>query len=608
MPDRRRTAYAHPGSALSTTTTTTQTRASLVGLDLATTEAIEQENQYRGTSATWDAFFLQFGEVIFRTYGSVLPNIIPELVLAFGVGWVAYFFASDANLSSNGHQLFGFLLGFLIVFRTQAGFNLYLEGLQHLGAVVSATHTLAAEVLACAAARVEDDKPLYHAEMLDDTLRHMKLLFYSVAEHVRSNDAMADWEGARKMVEKHASEEELAELREEFGPPTMTREKHTIPQDVGATFAEEFEHELHAGGTTGPAGTAELGGAGDEKRFWRALRQTTYDGSGTAELSAAELSAADFSALEACAASLGDQSFANRGVRAEPAPASAADGARFNRRTISVEGLAAAASSTIAAAKSTLGAGRTSLSTAKGPTQFAAAASRKVRRKAEASAHDPTNSKPLVVLLWLKHDLRALEACGAVQLSGSIELANAMTAIVDGYKGMCKIDKLVLPLPYCQLLKIFSLFFVFSVPFVLAPTVGLFTPWISLFLAAGYFGLDHVGAELECPYGVDDNDLPLLAIGLDLCKDIDALRRTAMRLIKRRRSAKRTMSPQRRTSRISNAMMPANGHVGGGDAGGATTGPTPVPAEDEAANGIGGATGGPVRLASRMLGGGRHIV
>ena len=77
---------------------------------------------------------------------------------------------------------------------------------------------------------------------------------------------------------------------------------------------------------------------------------------------------------------------------------------------------------------------------------------------------------------------------------------------IQAYLGMNKIDKLILPLPYSQLLKIFSLFFVFTVPFVLAPTVGILTPFVTLFLAMGYFGLDQVGAELERPYGKDHND------------------------------------------------------------------------------------------------------
>ena len=524
-------------------------------MGLPEAEAVEREHTYKGGGVSWDSFFRQFPEVIFRTYGSVLPNIVVELILAFAVGWLAYFVAGDLEVSSSGHQLFGFLLGFLIVFRTQAGFNLYVEGIGCLGNVVGSLHTLAAEVLSSAASRVNDDEPLLHAEVLDDTVRHMKLFYYSVVEHLRSNDSFVDWEGARRMVEKHASEAELAEMREEFGQPTNGRTKHKVPQDVASTFAEEFEEELFA-----------VSAANSADRFWTELRHTAYDASGRTDWTTESfgLSRADIGALEQVAAQLQGADGSRGGVRDRPAsttgfadhPRELATSSplpeRFSRRTASVQALAAAASSKIAtaataataAANSRRGNGRSSLggrASALGTRGSISHGSRKVKRKAEASEHDPTNAKPLAVLMWLKHDLRVLEALGAVEYGTSVEIANAMNMLVDGYKGMCKIDKLVLPLPYCQLLKIFTLFFVFSVPFVLAPTVGLFTPWISLFLAAGYFGLDHVGAELECPYGVDDNDLPLLAIGLDLSQDIDALRRVAMRLIKRRRCAKRSL-------------------------------------------------------------------
>ena len=36
----------------------------------------------------------------------------------------------------------------------------------------------------------------------------------------------------------------------------------------------------------------------------------------------------------------------------------------------------------------------------------------------------------------------------------------------------------------------------------------------------------QLGAELEGPFGTDDNDLPLLLMGAKLCDDLDAILRT----------------------------------------------------------------------------------
>merc|ERR1712216_287235 len=53
--------------------------------------------------------------------------------------------------------------------------------------------------------------------------------------------------------------------------------------------------------------------------------------------------------------------------------------------------------------------------------------------------------------------------------------------------------------------------------------LGPWTPAVSFFAALGFFGLDQVAIQLEDPFGVDDNDFPLLLMGLGLCDDLDAI-------------------------------------------------------------------------------------
>ena len=49
----------------------------------------------------------------------------------------------------------------------------------------------------------------------------------------------------------------------------------------------------------------------------------------------------------------------------------------------------------------------------------------------------------------------------------------------------------------------------------------------------------QVGAELECPFGTDDNDLPLLEMGQDLTNNLDTLVRHTLRATQRRRDERR---------------------------------------------------------------------
>jgi hypothetical protein len=149
---------------------------------------------------------------------------------------------------------------------------------------------------------------------------------------------------------------------------------------------------------------------------------------------------------------------------------------------------------------------------------------------------DPTASKPLWVALQIRRDVQRLGKEGMLNAQQVAALGNnQIPDLIEMYTAMNKVDKMVLPLPYSQLLKLFSIFYVFSVPFVLAPDVGFLTPFITVFLAMGYFGLDQLGAELECPFGKDPNDIPMLTVGSDLCRNLDTLMRLVMREVKESR-------------------------------------------------------------------------
>jgi hypothetical protein len=181
---------------------------------------------------------------------------------------------------------------------------------------------------------------------------------------------------------------------------------------------------------------------------------------------------------------------------------------------------------------------------------------------------------------------------------------------------MHKVDNMVLPLPYCQLLKIVNLAWVFTMPFVLAQEMKEFLPIIMLLASIAFFGLDQVrrtdhasrslrtvpsarrvscvicrtpsvpsalcvtrlrvraalaqvgaelipphpipshpipshpipsqvGAELEGPYGVDDNDFPLLHMGIALVDDLDIMLRNVVRGLVELRAPATSSDPSR---------------------------------------------------------------
>ncbi|MCG8275283.1 bestrophin family ion channel [Stenotrophomonas sp. NLF4-10] len=70
------------------------------------------------------------------------------------------------------------------------------------------------------------------------------------------------------------------------------------------------------------------------------------------------------------------------------------------------------------------------------------------------------------------------------------------------------------PLPFAYTLLLHRCVWLFCVllPFGLAGALGWATPVVSMLLAYAFFGLDQVGEELEEPFGLEANDLPLDAM------------------------------------------------------------------------------------------------
>ena len=60
-------------------------------------------------------------------------------------------------------------------------------------------------------------------------------------------------------------------------------------------------------------------------------------------------------------------------------------------------------------------------------------------------------------------------------------------------------------------------FYCFALPFGLVGTLGWFCPLTVLLVSYAFLGLDALGDEIEDPFGLDPEDLPLLA----LCRTIE---------------------------------------------------------------------------------------
>jgi putative membrane protein len=81
-----------------------------------------------------------------------------------------------------------------------------------------------------------------------------------------------------------------------------------------------------------------------------------------------------------------------------------------------------------------------------------------------------------------------------------------------------------IPFPYTLLLHRTAWLYCFLLPFGLVDSVGFMTPFVVVIVAYTFFGLDALGDEIEEPFGLADNHLPLDA----LCREVEINLREAL--------------------------------------------------------------------------------
>jgi putative membrane protein len=89
---------------------------------------------------------------------------------------------------------------------------------------------------------------------------------------------------------------------------------------------------------------------------------------------------------------------------------------------------------------------------------------------------------------------------------------NLITDLVDVQGGCERIRSTPIPWSYTVLMHTIVAAYCFALPFGLVATTKLLTPVVVVLIAYAFLGLDAVGDELEQPFGLEDNDLPLDAI------------------------------------------------------------------------------------------------
>lgn len=130
---------------------------------------------------------------------------------------------------------------------------------------------------------------------------------------------------------------------------------------------------------------------------------------------------------------------------------------------------------------------------------------------------DKSSNKPDFLMLRMGLDLQRcikegrIDPCLAGQIDASLSSMTAAAASCERIKGT------PIPFSYTLLLHRTAYIYCFLLPFGLVDSIGFMTPFVVAIVAYTFFGLDALGDEIEEPFGMESNDLPLDAI----CRTIE---------------------------------------------------------------------------------------
>jgi putative membrane protein len=143
-------------------------------------------------------------DVLSRMRGSVLPALLPRLLLcaAIGGGAAWLFEARGFKLPSIAHTLVGVALGLLLVFRTNASYDRYWEGRRLLGGFVNRSRDLARQAAAYIDGSAGADERREIARLLS--------VFYALLRQYLRKERDLDALGAPISAEERAALEPLA--------------------------------------------------------------------------------------------------------------------------------------------------------------------------------------------------------------------------------------------------------------------------------------------------------------------------------------------------------------------------------------------------------------
>ena len=136
-----------------------------------------------------------------------------------------------------------------------------------------------------------------------------------------------------------------------------------------------------------------------------------------------------------------------------------------------------------------------------------------------------TASNPAdALMLAMGRDLGECIRQGHIAPCLATSIDQTLSALTAAAASCERIKHTPIPFSYTLLLHRTAYMYCFLLPFGLVDTTGFMTPFVVAIVAYTFFGLDALGDEIEEPFGLESNDLPLDT----LCRSIEITLRESL--------------------------------------------------------------------------------
>lgn len=124
--------------------------------------------------------------------------------------------------------------------------------------------------------------------------------------------------------------------------------------------------------------------------------------------------------------------------------------------------------------------------------------------------------RPILIIQWLGEEIATLRREGAIDAMRQVAMEQTLSGLTDVVSACERIAGTPIPFTYAVIIHRTIYIYAFLLPFGLVDSVGLLTPLAVAFLAYTFFALEALSDQLEEPFGLAANDLPLDAMAVTI--------------------------------------------------------------------------------------------